>query len=680
MQTSKARSGSSEVPQKTSPRTPRTTRQPKVALPESDSATSRRSTSRTPTEKSSPKPIWKTPKSPASEKKRVSRVSELEAQLIQAQEDLKKTKELLSSCESCKKQALEEVDDAKKQYSTMAADLEDAKRQLLELSGSEGPEELQKLPQECERALQLKLEALQKQNSVDAADLASAMSEIQNLKLQIEMVVVGAQAKQAEQAHMELEVLKQDMVETISVVGTLRAELNEYEKSEAEYEELLSETQIQLQVAHATIKTLHSDGVGAMDSLKCVCSELEISKIQITTLEDNINAVYSEVECLRSELKEAENRLEEEHVKSMMQIRSAEDIANTLRSEVEQLKSAMEEADTKLEEERIKNTMQAQAAYELQNSVKIEPGLKESKQELALKQDNDRIEELREDLIEKESELQRILDFNESLKEEIKSLRSNEPVSEMESKLMMSMADVAELKSKLMDKETELRVILTHKETELHRISSLNERLKEEILRLKAVPTEPNLESKLEMSMAEVAELKANLMDKETELQGIAEENMVLKEEVEKRVEEMHKSIESATAELEAAKASEKAALTRLGHATDEAEKNSRRAAIVAEQLEAAQTTNCEIETELKRLRIQSEQWRKAAEAAASILATGNNGQLMERSGSMDSDYLQYGGKLLSSPYSDDLDDDSPKKKKNNVLKKLGVLWKKGQK
>jgi hypothetical protein len=77
----------------------------------------------------------------------------------------------------------------------------------------------------------------------------------------------------------------------------------------------------------------------------------------------------------------------------------------------------------------------------------------------------------------------------------------------------------------------------------------------------------------------------------------------------------------------------------------------------------------------LRRLKVQSDQWRKAAEAAAAMISSGNNGKFVERTSSLDSNYNP-----LASPYSEDMDDDSPKKKNGNMLKKIGVLWKKGQK
>jgi len=61
------------------------------------------------------------------------------------------------------------------------------------------------------------------------------------------------------------------------------------------------------------------------------------------------------------------------------------------------------------------------------------------------------------------------------------------------------------------------------------------------------------------------------------------------------------------------------------------------------------------------------------------MLSAGNNGKFMERTGSLDSNYNPVVGKL-NSPYSEEMEDDLLKKKNVNMLKKIGVLWKKPQK
>ncbi|KAL7182287.1 hypothetical protein ACSBR1_041065 [Camellia fascicularis] len=149
-------------------------------------------------------------------------------------------------------------------------------------------------------------------------------------------------------------------------------------------------------------------------------------------------------------------------------------------------------------------------------------------------------------------------------------------------------------------------------------------------------------------------------MDKETELQNILEENEMLKSEMKRR--EMEKVNAKVVAETEAARAAKQEANMKLGYMIEEAYKNNRRAVRVAKQLEAVQAASCEMKAELKRLNVRSDQWRKAAEAAATMLSTG----------SLDSSYNLATGKI-GSPDSDDVVDDFMKKKNGNVLKKIGI-------
>ncbi|CAN1176309.1 Interactor of constitutive active ROPs 3 [Linum perenne] len=72
----------------------------------------------------------------------------------------------------------------------------------------------------------------------------------------------------------------------------------------------------------------------------------------------------------------------------------------------------------------------------------------------------------------------------------------------------------------------------------------------------------------------------------------------------------------------------------------------------------------------------------QAAEAAFMLWTGKNNGKFMDRTCSPDNNvnvYTTIGGTTMSSPFSEDMDDDSMKKNWN-VLKKFRVLWKKGQK
>jgi chromosome segregation ATPase len=199
---------------------------------------------------------------------------------------------------------------------------------------------------------------------------------------------------------------------------------------------------------------------------------------------------------------------------------------------------------------------------------------------------------------------------------------------------------------------------------------------------------QPELEAKLMRSITDIAELKASLMDKENALQSLAEENETLKMQAGKTEDELQQKYEAAMAELELAKAAEQDVRMRLGLVTEEADKSSRRAARASEQLDAAQVTSGEMEAELRRLRVQSDQWRKAAEAAAAALSGpggGDNngmGRTVERTGSLEPEYNNsIGGKLMSSPFSDEVDESSPKRRNSGgVLRRMSGLWKKSPK
>ncbi|KAA8516519.1 hypothetical protein F0562_016975 [Nyssa sinensis] len=623
MQTPKTRTGSLEVPQRTSPATPRTARQLKTPGPDSDSVSSPHPASRTPKERS-PKVIERrSPRSPVSEKKRPSRMSELESQLAQLQEELKKAKDQLSSSESWKRRAQQEAEEAKKQLAAMSAKLEESQQQLLELSASEEDrvQELRKISQDRDRAWQSELEAVQKQHSMDNAALASAMNEIQKLKIQLERVAESeaAQARHAESAHTELQSIRIELTETLSLVEKLKTQLGDCKESETHALDEVSRTQMQLDMAKTTEETLRSEGLKATEACKSLALELEQSKDQVNLLEGLVSKLQADPGDNSSKtladpsgnIKVAqENGVNEETNQLKTEL-------NQMRSEVGQLRSALDAAERRYQEEYIQSTLQIRSAYELVERTKSESCLSEADLEAELKKAKADIDELRMNLMAKEIKLQSISEENKGLNHSIEQNQSGE--------------------------------------------------------------RESQLEMELKKSEADLADLKVSMLDKETKLQSITEENEMLKLEIKNREMERNKANDEAIALAEAARAAEQEALMKLGYLTEESDKSSRKVAWVTEQLDAAQAANSEMEAELRRLKVQSDQWRKAAEAAAAMISTGNNGKFVERTLSIDSNYHTIGGKL-GSPFSEDMDDDSPKKKNGNMLKKIGVLLKKGQK
>ncbi|CAB4314732.1 unnamed protein product [Prunus armeniaca] len=604
------RIGSLEVPQRKSSATPRTTHQLKTPGSEPDSVSSPNVATRTPKNKS-PKVIERrSPRSPVAEKKQPKRVSDLEAQLTQLQEDLKRTKDQLNLSESLKRRSQQEAEEAKNQIMAMSATLEDSQQQLQELSTSEDArvQELRKLSQDRDRAWESELEAVKKQRSMDSTALASAINEIQKLKGQLERVAESeaTQSRHAESAYAEIQTLRMELSETLSLVEKLKTELNDCKDSETRALEVVQNTHMQLEAANATIEMLKSDGIKATESGNSLSLELEQSKARVKSLEGLVSKLQAEL-INRNNVKPVQEDEENEERKQL----KAE--VNSLRSEVGQLKSALDAAEVRYQEEYIQSTLQIRSAYEEVDSARSESSQREAELTAELKKTKAHIEELRAQLMDKETELQSISEANDGVALKIEKNKSTENESE--------------------------------------------------------------LALELKKSEAAVVELKASLLDKETELQNIAEENEMLKMELENKEMERNKVNDEGVVWAEAAKAAEREALMKFGYLTEEADKSTRKAERVTEQLDAAQTANMEMEAELRRLKVQSDQWRKAAEAAAAMLSTGNNGKLMERTGSLDSSYNP-----LSSPYSEDLDDDSPKKKNGNMLKKIGVLWKKGQK
>ncbi|KAI5017041.1 hypothetical protein ZWY2020_037419 [Hordeum vulgare] len=612
MQNSKtSRNGSSDAPQRTSPATPRSSRVAKTGGNETDSAGI--TPTRTPTERS-PKVIERrSPRSPVTEKKRPIRLTELDSKVNQLQDELKKTKEQLSASEARRCQAQQEADEAKKQGQDVSLKLEESQCQLVNLSAAEESrlQELRKIQQERDRTWQAELEAFQKQQSVDAAALSSALSEIQRLKLQLEVTVQSdtARAKQCEHADSELEALKQEMELRLATIEALKVNISESDKAAADANAMATETKLQLETAKATIDTLLAEGARLQECLKSKDIELGESKARVVALEEDLKKAHAAGNEILDEAQAGNanggfgSPLTEVLKKSP---HPTSDINGSPDPEIEHLRMALEVAEMRYQEEQTRLTFETKTVYEMLENVKSECTRQVCDIELKLKSKNDEL-----------------------------------------------MAAQAALTGKAQE--------------DLHRSDGLSE-------------MQPELEAKLMKSITDIAELKANLMDKENALQSLVEENETLKSEAGKKEADVQQRYEAAVAELELAKAAEQDVRMRLGYVTEEADKSSRRAARASEQLDAAQAASTEADAELRRLRVQSDQWRKAAEAAAAALAGGGNngGRMVERTGSLDTEYNgSIGGKLMGSPFSDE---ESPKRRNSGVLRRMSGLWKKGPK
>ncbi|KAL5135296.1 Interactor of constitutive active ROPs 2, chloroplastic [Glycine soja] len=616
MQTPKARVGASEVPQKKSPATPRTARQLKTPNSDAYSVSSPNAAKKTPKDRS-PKVIeCRSPHSPISEKKRPSKVQELESQIARLQEDLKNAKDQLNSSESWKRKAQQEAEEAKKQLVDLTKELQESHQQLLDFSASEEVrlQELRKISQDRDREWQSELEAVQKQQAMDSAALASAMNEIQKLKIQLERVC-GSEATQinsSESAHAEIQELKMELDKTLSLVEKLKNEVGDCKESESRALEVVGKMQMQLETANQTVETLRSDGMKAAEAYKSLAFELEQSRTQAKSLEELVSKLQADLlsNANKSMLgptptNENEPSQENEEINQL----KAELIS--AKAEVGQLKSVLDISEVRYQEEYIQSTLQIRCAFEQLERAKSESSQRE---------------------VELYEELRR------------------------------AKADTEELRANLMDKESQL-LSLSGENMELN--SKINEN--------QSTRRQSELVIELKKLDADVEELKENLLDRETELQNIAAENSMLKMDIKEELEK-NKITNEALASAEAARAAEQEALTKLGSITEEADKSNKRVVQVTEQLDAAQAANSELEAELRRLKVQSDQWRKAAEAAASMLSAGNNGKFVDRNCSRENSFNSVTGKM-NSPYLLDTDGESPKKKNTNMMKKIGVLW-----
>ncbi|XP_062207351.1 interactor of constitutive active ROPs 2, chloroplastic-like isoform X2 [Phragmites australis] len=165
----------------------------------------------------------------------------------------------------------------------------------------------------------------------------------------------------------------------------------------------------------------------------------------------------------------------------------------------------------------------------------------------------------------------------------------------------------------------------------------------------------------LESAKSEVIFLKASLFDKDSELRRALDANKKLQAETrtDSTADELKEQLQGALQENGQLK---------LELQWYESEKGSAREP-EADAAEAAKKG--EMEAELRRLRVQAEQWRKAAETAMALLTVGKggNGKVVERSDSWE------GGKYAG--LCEELDDDAAARKNGNVLRRISGMWKK---
>ncbi|KAJ4879400.1 Interactor of constitutive active ROPs 1 [Raphanus sativus] len=173
-------------------------------------------------------------------------------------------------------------------------------------------------------------------------------------------------------------------------------------------------------------------------------------------------------------------------------------------------------------------------------------------------------------------------------------------------------------------------------------------------------------DGKLVVKEDEIKMLKARLYDMEKEQKSLGKENESLKNQ-----------LSDAASEMSKVKGNEDEMASKVSQIGEELEQSRAKTAHLEEKLESMEEAKEALEAEMKKLRVQTEQWRKAADAAAAVLSGESETNSQGRSGAA-------GGGLFDQSavvgFMDDDSDDavgSSGKRKSSGMKMFGDLWKK---
>lgn len=257
------------------------------------------------------------------QKKRIGRTPELESQISQLQDELKKVKEELNRSEALKREAQEEA--------------EETKQHLMEINASEDSriEELRKLSQERDKTWQSELEAMQRQHGMDSAALSSAINEVQKLKLKLfeseseleqsksEIRSLEKLVRQLEEerrnrrdspcSSMEVENLKEAMSLARNEIIQLKSAV---EAAETRYKEEYIQSTLQIRSAYEeteAVKSRYSQREAELaEELKRTKIETEVLRkgVMDKKKEDHLKKLESDVKEVRGSLMEKEMELQ----------------------------------------------------------------------------------------------------------------------------------------------------------------------------------------------------------------------------------------------------------------------------------------------------------------------------------------------------------------------------------
>ncbi|RID46993.1 hypothetical protein BRARA_I03627 [Brassica rapa] len=363
MQTPKLRPGSLELPQKKSSLpAPKLARRVKPSGLESDPKT--KTSPKTQTAKVATADR-RSPRIPLNEiqKKRTGRIPELESQVSQLQEELKKAKEELNRSEALRREAKQEA--------------EEAKQQLREINTSEDSriEELRKLSQERDKTWQSEVDAMKRQHGLDSAALSSAITEVQKLKSKLfeteselensrfEVRSLEKLVRDSSSSSGEVETLKEGMELARQEISQLKSAV---EVAERRYQDEYIQSTLQIRSAYEqaeAVKTKYSQREAELaEELKRTKAEVEVLRKGYEAAED-FKKLESDLVEVRGGLMDKEMELQRLRSEMEKRVESANTEAmeaelRRVKVQCEQWRKAAETAASILnnEEERIDST------------------------------------------------------------------------------------------------------------------------------------------------------------------------------------------------------------------------------------------------------------------------------------------------------------------------------------
>ncbi|KAL8189212.1 hypothetical protein R6Q57_028778 [Mikania cordata] len=183
-------------------------------------------------------------------------------------------------------------------------------------------------------------------------------------------------------------------------------------------------------------------------------------------------------------------------------------------------------------------------------------------------------------------------------------------------------------------------------------------------LKVNISPESPRFEEAIAAKNEEISSLKQMIEEKEVKLEALGQENDDLK-----------RQLTEANAQMSFSMVKEQKLNKELTRIEEEFKKSKNDGIQLEEKLKEVEGAKEVLETEMKKLRVQTEQWRKAADAAASVLAGGGMDVNHERCGSMEKHYGGMYEGFVGSPLSDD--GFGNVKRKGSGMRMFGDLWKK---